>query len=225
MLEELRQQVCELNLELPAQGLVAWTAGNLSARDPEGDLVVIKPSGVRYEQMTPESMVIMDLAGEVIEGSLQPSVDAASHLYVYRHRPDINGVVHTHSTYASAFAALGRSIPCVLTSLADQFGGPVPVGAYVPPIGGEAIGAEILASIGSSPAILMKNHGVFTIGLDAVSALHAAVMLEQNAKSVAIALSLGEPDEIPEADVARQRQFYLGEYGQRRGGSPSVIRR
>lgn len=216
MLDALRAEVCELNRELPRQGLAAWTTGNLSARDPGTGLVAIKPSGVRYEHMTPEDIVIVDIDGRVVEGPRTPSVDTASHLVVYRERADVGGVVHTHSPYATAFAAVARPIPVVLTSIADQFGGPVPVGAYVAPIGGEAIGAEILRSIGASPAVLMKNHGVFTVGPTAAKALQAAVMVEENARTVAIAVGLGVPDEIPAADVARQRAFYVEEYGQAR---------
>lgn len=223
MLDALRREVCELNQELPRHGLAPWTAGNLSARDRDSGLVVIKPSGVRYEAMTAASMVVLDLGGAVIEGPLQPSVDAASHLYIYQHRPDVNGVVHTHSPYATAFAAVGRPLPVCLTSMADQFGGAVPLGGYVAPIGGEAIGAEILASIGEAPAILMQNHGVFTIGPTATHALQTAVMLEENAKTIAIALGLGTPMEIPPEHVERQRQFYLTQYGQKRGGTPSVL--
>lgn len=214
MLDSLREEVCELNRSLPRLGLAAWTTGNLSARDPDSGLVAIKPSGVRYEHMTPEDIVVLDIDGAVVAGARKPSVDAASHLVVYRHRPDVGGVVHTHSPYATAFAAVARPIPVVLTSIADQFGGPVPVGAYVPPIGGDAIGAEIVRSIGRSPAVLLKNHGVFTIGATAAKALQAAVMVEENAKTVAIALSLGVPDELPPADVERQRTFYLEGYGQ-----------
>jgi L-ribulose-5-phosphate 4-epimerase len=170
-------------------------------------------------------MVVLDEDGAVVDGELQPSVDAASHLYVYRHRPDVNGVVHTHSPYATAFAAVGRPLPVYLTSMADQFGGAVPLGDYVAPIGGEAIGAEILASIGESPAILMKNHGVFTIGPSAEQALQAAIMLEENAKTIAIALMLGSPSEIPAEHVERQRRFYLDQYGQKRRGDPTVLER
>ncbi len=173
--------------------------------------------------MTAASMVVLDLNGAVVEGPLQPSVDAASHLYVYRHRPDVQGVVHTHSPYATAFAAVGRPLPVYLTAMADQFGGPVPVGRYVAPIGGEAIGAEILASIGDSPAILMQNHGVFTIGVTATAALQAAIMLEENAKTIAIALTIGTPTEIPAEHVERQRRFYLTPYGQKRGGPSTVL--
>ena len=223
MLETLRSEVCELNQELPRNGLAPWTAGNLSARDPETGLVVIKPSGVRYGALTPASMVVIDLEGHVVDGHLQPSVDAASHLYLYRHRDDVGGVVHTHSPYATAFAAAGREIPVYLTSIADQFGGPVPVGEYVAPIGGEAIGAEILRSIGDCPAILMRNHGAFTIGADAQAALQTAIMLEENAKTVAIALMLGSPTEIPADHVERQRRFYTSQYGQKRTGPAGVI--
>jgi ribulose-5-phosphate 4-epimerase/fuculose-1-phosphate aldolase len=214
MLDALREEVCELNRELPRLGLAAWTTGNLSARDPETGLVAIKPSGMRYEHMTPADIVVVDLDGSVVEGPRTPSVDTASHLAVYRGRADVGGVVHTHSPYATAFAAVARPIPVVLTSIADQFGGPVPVGGYVPPVGGDAIGVEILRAIGTSPAVLLKNHGVFTIGPTASKALQAAVMVEENARTVAIALSLGTPDELPAEDVERQRAFYLGAYGQ-----------
>jgi L-ribulose-5-phosphate 4-epimerase len=214
MLDALREEVCELNRELPRLGLAAWTTGNLSARDPETGLVAIKPSGMRYEHMTPADIVVVDLDGSVVEGPRTPSVDTASHLAVYRGRADVGGVVHTHSPYATAFAAAARPIPVVLTSIADQFGGPVPVGGYVPPVGGDAIGEEILRAIGTSPAVLLKNHGVFTIGPTASKALQAAVMVEENARTVAIALSLGTPDELPAEDVERQRAFYLGAYGQ-----------
>lgn len=213
MLDTLREEVCELNRSLPRLGLAAWTTGNLSARDPGSGLIAIKPSGVRYEHMTPHDIVVLDVDGAVVAGSRKPSVDAASHL-VYRQRPDVGGVVHTHSPYATAFAAVARPIPVVLTSIADQFGGAVPVGAYVPPIGGEAIGAEIVRSIGRSPAVLLKNHGVFTIGPTAAKALQAAAMVEENARTVAIALSLGVLDELPAEDIERQRAFYLEDYGQ-----------
>ena len=214
MLDALRAEVCELDRALPRLGLAAWTTGNLSARDAATGFIAIKPSGLRYELMTPDDIVVLDPDGLVVAGSRTPSVDADPHLVVYRHRPDVGGVVHTHSPYASAFAAVGRPIPVVLTSIADQFGGPVPVGAYVPPVGGEAIGDEIIRSIGRSPAILMKNHGVFTLGPTASKALQAAVMVEENARTVSIALGLGVPDEIPAEDVERQRSFYLEGYGQ-----------
>jgi L-ribulose-5-phosphate 4-epimerase len=213
-LDKLRQEVFEGNCMLPRAGLVTWTSGNVSGRDPESGYVVIKPSGVRYEVMQPEDMVVVDLDGRVIEGRLKPSVDAATHLYVYRHRPDVFGMVHTHSTFATAFAAAGRSIPVYLTAMADEFGCPVPIGAYCQ-IGGEEIGRELVKSIGASPAILIKNHGVFTIGPTVEAAVKAAVMVEDTARTVFYALQLGHLDEIPEDEVVRAHQVYTGNYGQR----------
>jgi len=213
MLEKLREQLVQLHLELPRNNLVTWTSGNVSARDPESGLVVIKPSGIRYENLTPESMVVVDLDGKVVEGRHKPSSDTFAHVYVYRHRPDVNGVVHTHSTFATAWAAVGRPIPPVLTAICDEFGGPIPVGAYAK-IGGDEIGQEIIRSIGSSPAILMKNHGVFTIGKTPEAAVKAAVMVEDVARTVFYALQLGTPDEIPPEEVERAHQRYLKDYGQ-----------
>ncbi len=213
-LEILRQQVYEGNCMLPKAGLVTWTSGNVSGRDPASGYVVIKPSGVRYEDMRPEDMVIVDLDGKVIRGNLKPSVDAATHLYVYRHRPDVFGMVHTHSTFATAFAAAGRSIPVYLTAMADEFGGPVPLGDYCQ-IGGEEIGRELVKSIGSSPAILIKSHGVFTVGPSVEAAVKAAVMVEDVARTVYYALQLGELQEIPAEEVSRAHQQYKTGYGQR----------
>ena len=214
MLEELRAKVWRMNLELPKSGLVTWTSGNVSGCDRETGYVVIKPSGVRYEEMQLEDLVVVDLEGNIIEGPLKPSVDTETHLYVYRHRPDVGGVVHTHSPYATSLAALGRPIPVYLTAIADEFGGPIPVGAYAQ-IGGEAIGQEIVRAIGQSPAILMKNHGVFAIGPTPTAATKAAVMVEDAAKTVHLALLLGMPDEIPAEEVARARRRYVEKYGQK----------
>ena len=197
MLDKLRQEVWRMNLELPKAGLVTWTSGNVSGRDRETGYVVIKPSGVRYEQLQPEDLVVVDLQGQVIEGRLSPSVDTATHLYVYRHRPDVGGIVHTHSPYATSFALLGQPIPVYLTAMADEFGGPIPVGAYAQ-IGGEAIGSEIVRSIGNSVAILMKSHGVFTIGQDPRAAVKAAVMVEDIAHTVSVAEKIGELSRLPE---------------------------
>src|SRR5260370_36674197 len=163
MLETLRQEVYELHLEPPRPGRVAWTSGNVSARDSGTGLVVIKPSGVRYERLRPEHMVVVDLDGRVVEGALKPSSDTASHLYIYRQRPDVGGVVHTHSTYASAFAAVGRPIPVCLTAQADEFGGPIPCGGFAL-IGGEEIGRVVLEAIGSSCPGMLKNHRGLPIG-------------------------------------------------------------
>lgn len=214
MLERIREELAELHLMLPKQNLVAWTSGNISARDPESGFVVIKPSGIRYEHLKPEHMVVVDLEGDVVEGSLSPSSDTASHLYVYRHRPDVNGVVHTHSRYATAFAALGKPIPVYLTAQADEFGGPIPCGGFAL-IGGEEIGQVVIESIGSSPAVLLKNHGVFTVGKNAESAVKAAVMVEDIAATVWLALQMGQPDEIPAHLVEKLNYRYQNVYGQR----------
>jgi L-ribulose-5-phosphate 4-epimerase len=213
MLDELRREVCRLHAELPRNGLVTWTSGNVSGRDPETGLVVIKPSGVRYEDLTPENMVVVDLGGKIVEGKLKPSSDTFAHVYVYRHRADVNSVVHTHSTFATAWAAAGRPIPPVLTAICDEFGGPIPVGAYAR-VGGDEIGQEILRSIGSSPAILMKNHGVFTVGKTLEAAVKAAVMVEDVARTVFYTMQLGTPADILPEEVERAHRRYLEEYGQ-----------
>ena len=195
LLEELRNEVCRLHEALPRNNLVTWTSGNISGRDPEKSWVVIKPSGIFYEELTPDKMVIVDLDGKIIEGQYKPSSDTAAHLYVYRNRPDLFGIVHTHSTFATAFAALGRPIPVYLTAICDEFGGPIPCGGYAK-IGGDEIGREIIKSIGDSPAVLLKNHGVFTVGKTPLAAVKAAIMVEDVAKTVFYALQLGTPDEI-----------------------------
>lgn len=215
MLELLKEELVQLHLELPKNNLVMWTGGNISARDPESNYVVIKPSGVRYEDLRPEHMVVLNLQGEIVEGDLKPSSDTYSHLYIYRERLDVGGAVHTHSRYATAFAAVGKPIPAVLTAIADEFGGPIPCGGFAL-IGDEAIGRAVLESIGTSPAVLLKNHGVFTIGKDANAAVKAAVMTEDIAATVWMALQIGKPDEIPAEDVARLHERYTQIYGQKK---------
>lgn len=212
-LEALREELVRLHAELPANGLVAWTGGNVSARDPETGLVAIKPSGVRYEDLTADSMVVLDPDGEVVEGTHRPSSDTASHLFIYRHRPDVNGVVHTHSRYATAFAAVGRSIPVYLTAQADEFGGEIPCAGFSR-IGDEGIGRLVVEGIGRSPAILLKSHGVFTIGPTANAAVKAAVMTEDVAATVWAALQLGTPDVLPDDVVEQLHRRYTTMYGQ-----------
>ena len=214
MLESLKEEVLQLNLELVRNNLVAWTSGNVSARDSQSGLVVIKPSGIRYEDLRSSDMVVVDLDGKVMEGDLLPSSDTASHLYIYRARPDVGGVVHTHSRYATAFAAVGMSIPCVLTAMADEFGGPIPCGGFAL-IGGDEIGKIVVETIGNSPAVLLKNHGVFTIGKTPLTAVKAAVMTEDVAATVWLALQLGTPDVIPSDDVKKLHDRYTNVYGQK----------
>ncbi len=213
MLEKIKQELVALNQALPKNNLVVWTGGNVSIRDPESGLVAIKPSGLGFDELTPESMVVVDLDGKIVEGSLKPSSDTASHLYVYRHRPDVNGVVHTHSRYATAFAAVGKSIPVYLTAQADEFGGPVPCAGFAL-IGGEEIGKQVVEHIGKSPAVLLKNHGVFTIGPSGKAAVKAAVMVEDVAATVWMAMQIGNPQEIEAEDVEKLHYRYTNVYGQ-----------
>lgn len=213
MLEKLKEQLVQLHLELPKNYLVMWTGGNISARDPETGLVAIKASGIRYEEMRPEHIVVMDMDGKVVEGGFKPSSDAFSHLYIYKHRPDVGGVVHTHSRYATAFAAVGKPIPCVLTAIADEFGGPIPCAGFAL-IGDEAIGKLVVESIGKSPAVLLKNHGVFAIGKNATTAVKAAVMTEDAAATIWLALQIGTPEDIPQEDVDKLHHRYTQGYGQ-----------
>lgn len=212
-LEPLRQQLARLHAELPRHELVVWTGGNISARDPVTGLVAIKPSGVRYEDLSAASMVVVDLDGTVVEGALKPSSDVASHLYVYRHRPDVNGVVHTHSRYATAFAAVGRPIPVYLTAHADEFGGPIPCAGFAF-IGDDSIGELVVEGIGRSSAILLKNHGVFTVGASAEAAVKSAVMVEDIAATVWAALQIGTPDVLDDDVVERLHRRYTTIYGQ-----------
>jgi L-ribulose-5-phosphate 4-epimerase len=213
--EATKKTVSDLHAELVRYGLVAWTAGNVSGRVPGADRFVIKPSGVSYDDLTPESIVVCDLDGELVDGELAPSSDTAAHAYVYRHRPDIGGVVHTHSTYATAWAARGEPIPCVLTAMADEFGGEIPIGPFAL-IGDDSIGRGIVETLAGhrSPAVLMRNHGVFTIGKDARAAVKAAVMCEDVARTVHIARAGGEPIPIPPADIDRLYERYQNVYGQ-----------
>ena len=215
-LPELRAEVCALHQELMRHNLVVWTMGNVSARDPQSGLVVIKPSGIKYEHLTPENMVVVDVEGRMVEGDFKPSSDTTSHCYIYRQRPDLNGVVHTHSRHATAFAALGMPIPCVLTGMADEFGGPIPCGGFAL-IGGEEIGREVVRcmSEGTICAVLMQNHGVFTAAHSAEAAVKAAVMVEDNAATTWLAMQLGQPIAIPEESIAKLHHRYMNVYGQR----------
>ena len=215
LVAELREIVSDLHAELPRNGLVAWTSGNVSARVPGADLMVIKPSGIGYDDLTPESMVVCDLDGNTVSDSYTPSSDTATHAYIYRHMPEVGGVVHTHSTYATAWAALGEPIPCVITAMADEFGGEIPVGPFAL-IGSDEIGRGVVATLSGhrSPAVLMRSHGVFTIGPTVRDAVKAAIMCEDVARTVHTARLLGTPEALPQDQVDALHKRYKEHYGQ-----------
>ncbi|HSN12262.1 MAG TPA: L-ribulose-5-phosphate 4-epimerase [Propionibacteriaceae bacterium] len=214
--DRLKAEVAALHALLPANGLVVWTAGNVSARVPGADLLVIKPSGVTYDRLTPDAMVVTDFDGKLVEGDRAPSSDTFAHGYVYAHMPSVGGVVHTHSDFATAWAARREPIPCVLTMIADEFGGDIPVGPFAL-IGDDAIGRGIVETLtGSrSPAVLMAHHGPFTIGKDAAAAVKAAVMVEDVARTVHYARQYGEPERIPQSDIDSLYARYQNVYGQK----------
>jgi L-ribulose-5-phosphate 4-epimerase len=215
-IDQIRSEVAALHAELVRYGLVVWTGGNVSARVPGEDLMVIKPSGVSYDDLTPERMVVCDLDGNRVEGDLSPSSDTFAHAYIYRHCPDVGGVVHTHSTYAVAWAARGEPVPCVLTAMADEFGGEIPVGKFAL-IGDDAVGKAVVETIqrSGSSAVLLQNHGPFAVGRDARDAVKTAVMCEDVCRTVHIARQLGECLPIPPEDVKSLHDRYQNVYGQR----------
>jgi len=223
-IQALRAQVATLHAELTRWHLVAWTAGNVSARVPGRDLLVIKPSGVSYDELSAEAMVVCDLDGALLEGEHAPSSDTAAHAYVYKHMPEVGGVVHTHSTYATAWAARGEAIPCVLTMVADEFGGDIPVGPFAL-IGDDSIGRGIVETLRASrsKAVLMQNHGPFTVGKDARAAVKAAVLLEDVARTVHLARQLGDPLPIAQQDVDALHDRYQNVYGQHSTSTPGSL--
>lgn len=213
-LTELQKQVCDLHTYLPENNLVSWTSGNISGR-LDADTFVIKPSGVMFEDLTPESMCEVEVETLENRGDFKPSSDTATHAYIYKHLPEVGGIVHTHSPYATAWAAVGKEIPCFLTAMADEFGGSIPLGGFAL-IGGEEIGREVVRVLRDhrSPAIVMQNHGVFTVGKTPKDAVKAAVMCEDVAKTSFLAVQLGEPVAISEEDVAKLHERYTNVYGQ-----------
>jgi L-ribulose-5-phosphate 4-epimerase len=213
--ERLRALVCALHAELPRWNLVTWTSGNVSARVPGADLMVIKPSGVSYDDLSPADMVVCDLEGRLVEGEHKPSSDTSAHAYVYRARPDVGGVAHTHSPYATAWAARGEAIPCAITAMADEFGGDIPVGPFAL-IGGDDIGRGVVATLEGhrSPAVLMRGHGVFTVGAGAKAAVKAAVMCEDVARTVHIARQGGPLQRLPQEHIDALHDRYQNVYGQ-----------
>jgi L-ribulose-5-phosphate 4-epimerase len=214
-LAALRREVCALHAELVRNGLVAWTSGNLSARVPDEELMAIKASGIPYDELTPEAIVVCDLHGHLVDGDLAPSSDAATHGCIYRHLDEVGGIAHTHSAYATAWAARGEAIPCVLTAMADEFGGAIPVGPFAL-IGDEEIGRAVVETLAGhrSPAVLMQSHGVFTVGAGPRDALKAAVMCEDAARTVHLARALGDPIPLAGEDIDALYDRYQNVYGQ-----------
>jgi len=221
VLEELKQRVCWANRQLPALGLVSWTSGNVCERDPESGLVAVKPSGVLFDELTPDMLPVVRLDGTMVEGDLKPSVDTATALYILEAMGEVHAVIHTHSAYASSFAALGQSIPVYLTEHGDAFGIPIPCGGYAK-IGGTEIGREVVRVLRETdlqcPAVLMQNHGVFAVGTSARGALKAAVVVEDIARTVHLARVKGEPIPISPQEAQRLYDVYHSRYGQKPGG-------
>jgi L-ribulose-5-phosphate 4-epimerase len=212
----LCREVCALHAELPRNGLVAWTSGNVSARVPGEDLMVIKPSGVAYDDLHPDAIVVCDLQGDAVGGDLAPSSDAATHAVVYREMPEIGGVAHTHSPYATSWAIRGEAIPCVMTAMADEFGGGIPVGPFAL-VGDDEIGRGVVETLAGhrSPAVLMRAHGVFAIGATARDAVKAAVMCEDAARTVHLARTLGPVAALEDDQIDALWERYQNVYGQR----------
>ena len=213
--ESLRQQVSDLHAYLPNNKLVAWTSGNISGRLPGSSTMIIKPSGVLFEDLSPEKMCEVDIETLENRGDYKFSSDTATHAYIYKHMPEVGGIVHTHSAYATAWAAVGKEIPCFLTAMADEFGGPIPLGGFAL-IGGEEIGKEVVRVLKghNSPAIILQNHGVFTLGKTPKDAVKAAVMCEDVARTSFLAHQLGTPLPISKEDIAKLHHRYTNVYGQ-----------
>lgn len=213
MLEKLKEEVCEQNLELPRAGLVVGSGGNVSGRDPETGLVVIKPSGVKFSKLTPDTMVVVDLDGNVVEGKMKPSVDTGIHLYIYRHRNDVFGITHTHSPYATSFAARGERIPAVLTPITHMLGRDIPCSRYATP-GEVDTGQAIIEAAQGGSAVLVKAHGVFTMGKSATEATNIAMYLEEAAFTTHLAMLRGPVEELPQEEIDRCYNWFRNNYGQ-----------
>ncbi|MEM6387784.1 MAG: L-ribulose-5-phosphate 4-epimerase [Pseudomonadota bacterium] len=213
MLEALKEEVCQQNHELPRNGLVVGSGGNVSGRDPESGLVVIKPSGVKFERLTPETMVVVNPDGNVVEGEMKPSVDTGIHLFVYRHRKDVQGMCHTHSPYATSFAARGERIPAVLTPITHILGRDVPCSRYATP-GEVDTGQAIVEAADGGMAVLVKAHGVFTMGKSATEATSIAIYLEEAAKTMHLAMLRGSVEELPQKEIDRCYAWFRQNYGQ-----------
>ena len=219
MLEQLKKEVCEMNISLKENCLVTMTSGNVSGRDRrDRNHIVIKPSGISYDNMKPEDMVVVDLKGNVVEGKYKPSVDTISHLVVYKARKDIDGIVHTHSNFATSFALLGIPLNVCMTAHADEFGETIPVTRYASPIPFEDVGNALVETLKDKnlPGVLLKSHGVFTFGDSPKAAVKAAVMIEDIAKTYWLARQTGALRSIPAKEVKKWYFRYHKIYGQKK---------
>jgi L-ribulose-5-phosphate 4-epimerase len=211
---ELREEVCAANKELPRNGLVVWTGGNVSAIVRANRHVIIKPSGVFFDALTPENMVVVDLDGKVVEGDLKPSVDVGVHLYVYAHRPDVGGICHTHAPYATSFALLGQPIPAALTPLAHLLGRDVPCSKYAQPAS-EETGRAIVETAAGGAAVLIDRHGPFTLAATAMDSVKIAAQVEEAARTIHYAMLRGPVTPLPAEELTRSFAFYHANYGQK----------
>ncbi len=212
-LESLRKEIIYAGMQLKEYELITLTGGNVSGRDRETGLIAITPSGMEYNDLSTEDIVILDLEGKIIDGHRRPSSDLITHLQIYRAKLEINGIIHTHSTYASCFAVLNEKIPVASTTMANEVGGEVPVAPYAP-VGSEELGDNIIKNIGKQKVVLLQSHGVLTYGKDVHRALIAAVMVEDAAKVYHLAKCIGNPVKLPEAEIKRANDLYQYAYGQ-----------
>ena len=213
LLEDLRKEVLAASLNLLKYGLVTLTGGNVSGRDKTTGYVAITPSGMDYEQLRPEDIVIVDIEGNKVDGKWKPSVDTEDHLYIYKHKPNLYGIIHTHAPYACSFAILQKEIPCCSTTLANEVGGSVPVAPYTSVACG-LIGPAVVEVIGDKNACLLANHGVISVGESVKHALTAAVMLEDGAKVYHLAQCMGDPVPLSKTEIEKARNVFLYTYGQ-----------
>jgi L-fuculose-phosphate aldolase len=210
----LRQELVRFAKQMISTGLVRGTSGNISAREPGAASCLITPSGVDYDIMKPQDLVVVGLDGERDMAQPKPSVDTPVHLAIYRARPDVSACIHTHSLYAAAFSTVGREIPALITESAAYVGGPVRVMDYVPPASPNT-GDQVAAGLGSDRSVLLPNHGVIAVGENLKKAFGAAMAVEESAHVAFIALQLGTPKPVPDGEVDRMHDFIHHKYGQR----------
>jgi L-ribulose-5-phosphate 4-epimerase len=213
LLKELREKVIEAGLQLKEYNLITLTGGNVSGRDEKTGYIAITPSGMEYASLKLEDIVIVDEEGNIEDGFRKPSSDLITHLQIYKAKKNINGIIHTHSPYASSYAIFNKKIPVISTTMANEVGGEVPVAKYAP-VGSKELGINIIENIKKQNAVLLQQHGVFTFGKDVHHALIASVMLEDAAKTYHLSSLIGEPDVLSQEEIDRAHDLFMNEYGQ-----------